>query len=127
MPAKSNECTWQPNGATCAIHRAVYIPIKDQLSVKYTIKKCCSVFFYPNAGFSVLCHFIGLFFYPSAGFSLLGHFIGLFFLIPNHWVEPVSSETSQRSCCEHRLFKSTGDSGSQRQRFGELFRGNKGL
>ncbi len=45
-------------------------------------KKCCSVFFfYLNAGFSVLCHFIGLFFYPSAGFSLLGHFIGLFFFL----------------------------------------------
>ncbi len=48
-------------------------------------------FFNPNAGFSMLGHFIGLFlifypgdglflFNPNAGFSLLGHFIGLFLI-----------------------------------------------
>ncbi len=60
---------------------------------------------------------------------LLGYFnAGLFFL-PNRWVDPVSDETSQQhSLWEHGLFKSTGESGTQRRRqFGALFRGNKGL
>ncbi len=89
--------------------------------------------------------YIYIYILKNAGFSLLGHFIGLFFIslprcwvilnlgyffLPNRWFDPVSGETSQqRSWCEQGLFKSTGESGSQRccWRFSALFRGNKGL
>ncbi len=74
----------------------------------YTLKNAGLFFFNPNAGFSLLGHFIGLFliFLPrcwvififftqtlgSAFWVILT--MGYFFL-PNRWVELVSGETSQ--------------------------------
>ncbi len=61
--------------------------------IHYTLKKMLDYFFKPNAGFSLLGHFIGLFliFLPRCWVIFN---TGLFFL-PNHWVEPVSDETTQ--------------------------------
>ncbi len=86
------------NGFHINIKLQLFLNIKMILAPLHS-KNAGLFFFYPNAGFSLLGHFIGLvlIFLPRCWVILT---LGIF--LPNRWVDPVSGQQLLRAQLFHR-------------------------